>query len=92
METPRGKDGLTMDAATERVYQAALALPDHERMELVEALLASENWSSEPPFDLALLQEVRRRSAEIDSGTVQTSHWSAVRERVRRRLEGPSGG
>ncbi len=56
----RGKGGLTMDPATEQVYQAVLALPDDQRLELVEALLASEDWSSEPPFAAATLQEIRQ--------------------------------
>ena len=35
-----------MDAATELLYDAALALPDDERLDLLEALIASEDLST----------------------------------------------
>jgi putative addiction module component (TIGR02574 family) len=78
--------------ATEELLQAALALPDEERMELVEALLATEGASGALPFDPAWLGEIRRRSAEIEDGSVQPVPWSVVRERVRQRLRGSSNG
>jgi len=77
-----------MGPATEQVLQAALALPEEERLELVEALLTSHAPPEEPPFDPAWLDEVRRRSAEVEAGAVNLDSWSVVRERVRRRLEG----
>ena len=77
-----------MGPATEQVLQAALALPEEERLELVEALLADHAPSGEPPFDPAWLDEVRRRSTEIEAGAVHSDSWAVVRERVRRRLEG----
>ncbi|WP_165070372.1 addiction module protein [Paludisphaera rhizosphaerae] len=79
-----------MGPATEEVLQAALALPEEERLELVEALLATHAPSHELPFDPVWLDEARRRSAEVESGAVQPETWEVVRERVRRRLEGQS--
>lgn len=76
-----------MSPVTERVLDAALALPEAERFELVEALLASQARSDELPFDPAWLSEIQRRSAELESGAVQAAPWSIVRERVRQRLE-----
>lgn len=81
-----------MGPAAEQVFQAALALPDEERLKLVEALLASHAPSDDLPFDPAWLDEVRQRSAEVESGTVPLDSWRAVRERVRRRLEGRARG
>lgn len=81
-----------MEPATEQVFQAALALPEEERFELVEALLASQAPPEELPFDPAWLEEVRRRSAEVQAGTIQMESWPVVRERVRRRLEGRARG
>jgi putative addiction module component (TIGR02574 family) len=81
-----------MDSATEQLYQAALALPDDQRLELVEALIASEDSPAEVTFDPATLQEIKRRSAEIDAGTVELNSWSVVRERVRKRVEERSRG
>ena len=72
--------------------QSALALPEAERLELVEALPASRDSSNEPPFDPAWLSEIRRRSAEIDAGTVRLDPWPVVRDRVRQRLAGRSRG
>lgn len=81
-----------MSPATEQILQAALALPDEERLELTEALLASEEPADALPFDPAWLDEIRRRSAEVESGEVVMASWSVVRERVRRRLEEQSRG
>ena len=81
-----------MSPVTEQLLQAALALPEEERLELVEALLASQDSPGELPFDPAWLSEVQRRSAEIEAGTVQLTPWVVVRERVRQRLEGRSSG
>jgi putative addiction module component (TIGR02574 family) len=83
---------MLMSPATEQLLQAALALPEDERLELVEALLASHDPSSGLPFDPSWLGEIQRRSAEIEAGTVQLTPWPVVRERVRQRLEGRSSG
>ena len=80
-----------MSPATEQLLQAALTLPEEERLDLVDGLLAAQGHSSELPFDPAVLNEINRRSAEIESGSVQTTSWTVVRERVRRRLEGRLG-
>jgi putative addiction module component (TIGR02574 family) len=81
-----------MSPLTEQLLQAALALSEEERLELVKALLSSQGSSDEPPFDPAWLVEIQRRSAEIDSGTVQLTPWTVVRDRIRQRLEGRSNG
>ena len=83
---PDGRDGLAMSPAAQQLLQAALTLPEEERLHLADALLASQDHAGELPFDPDLLVEINRRSAEIDSGTVQTTRWTVVRERVRRRL------
>jgi putative addiction module component (TIGR02574 family) len=82
-----------MNPVTEQRLQAALALPEEERCELVEALLASQDQSSELlPFDPAWLSEIRRRSDEVEAAAVQLTPWSVVRDRVRQRLEGRASG
>ncbi|MFI5458289.1 MAG: addiction module protein [Isosphaerales bacterium] len=81
-----------MSPATEQLLQAALALPEGERLELAEALLASHDESTELPFDPAWLSEIQRRSAEIEAGAVELTPWPVVRERVRQRLERRSSG
>jgi putative addiction module component (TIGR02574 family) len=81
-----------MNPATEDILRAALALPEDERTELVDALLAEQAHSGDLPFDPSWLTEIRRRSAELDAGNVQPTPWPEVRERVRRRVEGRSSG
>lgn len=76
-----------MNPTVEQVAQAALALPEDERLELIEVLLDSHNSASELPLDPAWLPEIERRSGEIEAGTVSLSPWSVVRERARRRVE-----
>jgi putative addiction module component (TIGR02574 family) len=69
-----------MSPATEQILQAALALPEEELLELIDALLAAldENGS---PLDDAWLAEVRRRSAAFDAGEVTPIPWAEVQER-----------
>lgn len=81
-----------MSPATGQVLQAALALPEGERWELVEALLSGDASPEGASPDPAYLDEIRLRSAEIESGPVELTPWSVVRERVRRRVEGRSRG
>jgi putative addiction module component (TIGR02574 family) len=81
-----------MGPLTEQLFQAALALPEEERLELVEAILAAQGSEGGLPFDPAWPDEVRRRSAEVEAGTVRPTPWSAVRGRVRRRVEGRTRG
>jgi putative addiction module component (TIGR02574 family) len=81
-----------MSPSTEQLFQAALALPEEERLQLVEALLAECDQTLARPFDDAWLAEVQRRSAEIDAGTAILTPWPEVKRRVRERLEGQSGG
>src|SRR5271157_6497319 len=89
---PPWEGSMPMDPATEQVLQVALALPEAARLELVEALLAAQEQSSAPPFGSAWLSEIRRRSDEVEAGTVQPDPWHVVRQRVRERLEERSSG
>jgi putative addiction module component (TIGR02574 family) len=81
-----------MSPAIEEILRAALALPDHERTELIEELLASQPASGDLPFDPTWLGEIQRRSAEIDGGGVTLMPWAEVRDRVRDRVKGKAGG
>lgn len=76
-----------MTESTEQLLQSALTLPEEERLELVEALLAECDRALARPFDDAWLAEVHRRSAEIDAGTAKLTPWPEVKLRVRKRLE-----
>ena len=76
-----------MSDSAESVFQAAMALPPDERVELVEALIAECDQQLQRPFADAWIAEVQRRSAEIDSGAVTLSPWPEVKARVRKRIE-----
>lgn len=81
-----------MTPATAEILLAALALPDQERSELIEELLAAQPDPGGLPFDPSWLEEIRRRSAEIDGGGIATTSWEDVRARARARLQGEGGG
>jgi putative addiction module component (TIGR02574 family) len=72
-----------MNLTAEQVYQAALALPVDEKLQLVEELLAACELAGELPFDPAWLTEVRRRCQQIDKGEVALSTWAEVKQRAR---------
>ena len=81
-----------MSPTTEQLLNSALALPEPERIEFVDALLAQCASHGVPELDDAWLAEIRRRSAEIDAGTATLTPWPEVKRRVRQRLEGRNGG
>jgi putative addiction module component (TIGR02574 family) len=72
-----------MSPGAENVLQAALALPEEERLEIIDALLAALDQESTPPISEAWMAEVRRRSAEFDAGGVTPIPWSEVKKRAR---------
>ncbi|MGE0606005.1 MAG: addiction module protein [Pirellulales bacterium] len=81
-----------MTADAERLMQSVLALPEDERTQFVEALIAECDRSLRRPFDDAWMPEIERRSREIDAGTAQLSPWDEAKRRGRARVEGQSDG
>jgi putative addiction module component (TIGR02574 family) len=77
-----------MSSAAEDVLTAALALPDDERLELVEALIASLQPGDRPPFDESWREVIRRRSAELRAGTVTPIPWEDVKRQAREKAGG----
>ncbi|MBA3314254.1 MAG: addiction module protein [Planctomycetota bacterium] len=77
-----------MNSKVEQVLDAALALPDGDRVELVEALLASFQSSDRPPFDESWREVIQRRSAELRTGQVTPVPWSEVKNGARRKARG----
>ena len=70
-----------MSQTVAELLDAALALPEPERAELAELIAAS---LTSPPSALhpAWPAELRRRAAEIDSGTVRPVSWDEVRRQA----------
>ena len=60
-----------MSPKAEAIYQAALELPEGERMDLADVLRHSVVGSPVPPLSEAWRAEIERRSVEIDAGTMK---------------------
>jgi putative addiction module component (TIGR02574 family) len=77
-----------MNSSTEHLLEAALALPDTERVEFVEALIASLQPEDRPPFGESWREVIRRRSAELRSGQVTPVPWAEVKRQAREKAGG----
>jgi putative addiction module component (TIGR02574 family) len=71
---------------TETIEETALHLPMQQRAELAHKLLLSLEDESEDEIAEAWRIEALRRSAEIDSGTVETISAEDARREVRKLL------
>jgi len=74
-----------MDVDAERVLNAALGLPDHDRLELVEALIGSFQAPDQPPFDESWREVIERRSSELAADSGSGISWAEVKRRTRER-------
>lgn len=70
------------------IVNAAVQLPEHDRLEIVEELLASLESHSDDDTDAAWAAEVERRSNEITQGMVRPIPWSEVKLQARERVRG----
>lgn len=77
-----------MDSTVEQVLDAALALPDGDRVELVEALIASFQPEDQPPFHESWREVIQRRSAELRTGQVAPVPWEEVKNRAWEKARG----
>jgi putative addiction module component (TIGR02574 family) len=77
-----------MDLSVDSVLSAALTLTDGDRVELVEAILASLQPDDRPPFDESWREVIVRRSAELEAGVVHPVIWSEVKRDARGRAGG----
>ncbi len=77
-----------MSPSSEQFLDSALLLPEADRAELVEALIASFQPADRPPFDDFWREIVQRRSAELRSGHVIAVPWEDVKRQAREKLRG----
>ena len=75
-----------MSATAEELLNAALALPEDDRLQLVEALIVSLQPEDKPPFDDSWREVVQRRSAELRSGQVSPIPWADVKRQGREQI------
>jgi putative addiction module component (TIGR02574 family) len=71
-----------MSPALEILYQAALALPEEDRVELADRLLGSLPPDVPSQLHPAWRAELKRRSAQVDSGEVTPIPWGEVRSQA----------
>jgi len=77
-----------MNPTAEQLLNAALALPDEDRLQFVEALIVSLQPSDRPPFDASWREIIQRRSAELQAGKVTPIPWEEVKRRARENARG----
>jgi putative addiction module component (TIGR02574 family) len=61
------------------ISEAALALPENDRIQLVERLLESLAPESDGVDEASFAAELRRRSDEIDQGKAEPIPWSELK-------------
>jgi putative addiction module component (TIGR02574 family) len=61
------------------VFQQAVQLPERDRATLAGLLIETLDPVSEPDVEAAWSEEIKRRIAEIDAGTVELIAWEDVR-------------
>ncbi len=70
------------------IVKAAVQLPEDERIQVVEHLLASLEPAAEKDVDAAWTAEVERRSRELKEGTVRPVPWEDIKSQARKRARG----
>lgn len=70
------------------VLEQALSLPRTERAKLVARLTESLDDQPEKKINEAWPAEIERRCAAVDAGTLTTSAWPDVRERIEQEILG----
>jgi putative addiction module component (TIGR02574 family) len=75
-----------MPPTLEALYEAALALPEEQRAELADRLLGTLSARIPSQLHPTWRTELKRRSAEVDSGEVAPVPWDDVRRLGREAL------
>ena len=65
------------------VLSQALRMPEEERAEIAEKLIASLDNTTDTDVEQAWQEEVRRRIRDLDSGAVVCIPWEEVCRRLR---------
>ncbi len=75
-----------MNLTAEELLDAVLALPDEDRLEVAEAVIASLHPSDQSQLDDSWREVIRKRSAELTSGQVVGIPWEEVKRRAREKV------
>jgi putative addiction module component (TIGR02574 family) len=71
-----------MSPALETLYQAVLALPEEDRVELADRLLGSLPPDVPSQLHPAWRAELKRRSDQVEAGEVAPIPWDEVRRQA----------
>ena len=77
-----------MTATAEQVLEAACALNEDDRALVIDALIATLSTPELVISDPQWLEDIRRRSKEVEEGRVTPIPWSEVEARADRRIQG----
>ncbi len=77
-----------MNPTTEQLLNTALALPEEDRLQFVEALIVSLQPTDGPPFDESWRAIIQRRSADLKSRQVTPIPWAEVKRQAREKVGG----
>jgi putative addiction module component (TIGR02574 family) len=69
-----------MSRNLQELYHEAAQLPESDRATLAGLLIESLDPASEEAVEAAWSEEIARRVAELDAGTIETIPWEEVRE------------
>jgi len=68
-----------MERNLNEVLKDAVQLPERDRAALAGLLIETLDPVSEPDVEAAWSEEIERRLAEVDAGTVELISWEEVR-------------
>lgn len=77
-----------MKQATKKILDAALELPEKEKIQVVEELLAVIEGEADPDAERTWADEIARRTLEIERGEVKHVPWSTVKKLATERIRG----
>ena len=81
-------DSTPLSAAAQEVFEAAMNLPDEERVNLAERLYGSVD-AADPEWEKAWAAEIARRVADIESGKATLIPWEEARDRLWKGIDVP---
>ena len=79
-----------MKQTTKKVLDAAMELPEKEKIRVVEELLAGLEGEPDPDAEAAWTAEIERRTKEIEQGEITPVPWPTVRKLAAERVRGLS--
>jgi putative addiction module component (TIGR02574 family) len=84
MEDATVVPSLAVATSRDQIFREALELEQGDRAELAKILIDSLDPAAAAEVEEEWMREIDRRAAELDSGSVRSIPWDAVRSRLRR--------